>query len=73
MKKLVFIAFAISLLCIAFCSCEPECKDCRSMTYDNGVLIDQTEFQEFCDADLDDINEGDSVTIGSTSEVWDCQ
>jgi len=56
----------LSLLVLAFCSCE-ECKDCRPVVfYMNGtVAVDNTTPEEYCGQDLEAIENEDTVFMGT--------
>jgi hypothetical protein len=69
-KKLVFIG-AFLLIMWSFTSCESlfqNCKFCKTVTYENGIVTNEGTESEYCGADLvkqeaiPDIVVGDLVT-----------
>lgn len=70
MKKLFFIA----VTCIAMSamvSCKDDCKNCRWVTYEDGVKISEDSPAEYCGSQLTNV-EGETATVGNRTTVMVC-
>jgi len=68
----LFFFGIFSLLVICFfgsCVKDDNCKDCRIEVYEDGVLVEQGAWKEYCDESLREI-QGQTSTVGNrTSRV----
>lgn len=74
MKNLVLLVVVVAFLCIGFYACEddPTCKNCKIKKFENGLLVEETDVGEYCDADLEDVEGQDSNTVGPISTIYAC-
>jgi len=68
----LFIFIFTLLISIGACTKEDNCKECRIQTYENGVLVSQDDWVEYCDQALKDI-EGQTSTVGTRTTKMVCK
>ena len=52
MKKKIIFIFSFILVAWFLASCEERCKFCKTVTYENGTVVNETDDIEYCGADL---------------------
>ncbi len=75
MKKRLFFGVLIIFVAWSFTSCEnlfQKCKLCKTVTYENGVVINETDEVEYCGADLIKKEATPPVTIGNITTKVEC-
>lgn len=72
--KLLFAALAFGLFTLAACTAEDLCKDCDVVVYDTdtGAQKSRTSAAEYCGDDLEEIQSGDPVVVGTDSTLYEC-
>jgi len=73
MKKKLIFAAAFILVTISFNACEDNCKFCKTVTYENGQVINEGTETEYCGADLIKKQATPDVTIGSLTTKVECR
>jgi len=75
MKRKFLFEAAFLFIAWAVTSCEAlnNCKICRQVTYENGVVIGEGPEQEYCDADLVAIETQQDIIIGNQRTSWECR
>jgi hypothetical protein len=74
-KKLLFVAGFI-LIAWTFTSCESlfkNCKFCKTVTYENGNVINSGSETEYCGTDLIKKEATLDVTVGSITSKVECR
>ncbi|HQG55621.1 MAG TPA: hypothetical protein PL101_10410 [Bacteroidales bacterium] len=74
-KKLVFWMF-IMFVAWSFTSCEnlfQKCKLCKTVTYENGTVISETDEVEYCGADLVKKEATPPITVGNLTTKVECR
>lgn len=69
---LFFISTVVALSFISACVKDDNCKDCRIQTYENGALVSQGDWVEYCDQALRDV-EGQTSTVGNMTTKMVCR
>jgi len=69
---LFFTATVVALSFISACVQDDNCKDCRIQTYENGALVSQGDWVEYCDQALRDV-EGQTSTVGNMTTKMVCR
>ena len=72
MKKKLIFAAAFILIALSFNSCEDTCKFCKTVTYENGTVINEGTETEYCGADLLKKEATPDVTVGSLTTKVEC-
>jgi len=67
--KLSTIFFIFSL---SFCT-KPPCKRCKTVTYENGVIINSSHETEYCGAALEKKESTPDVTTGALTTKVECK
>ncbi|MGQ9619559.1 MAG: hypothetical protein ACUVTX_01070 [Bacteroidales bacterium] len=73
-KKLVFGVLVI-FVALSFTSCEglfQKCKLCKTVTYQDGQVINETDPIEYCGADLVKKEATPPVTVGNLTTKVEC-
>ena len=76
MKRLIIILSVVFIGAIVMSSCEEDdCKMCREVTYnsDGTVFEDNNTPEEYCETELDEIEDQEPVTIGDLTTRWVCE
>lgn len=73
MKKRLIFAVAFILIAISFNACEGKCKFCKTVTYENGTVINEGSETEYCGADLIKKEATPDVVIGSLRTAVECR
>ncbi len=60
------------LSCLSACIKDDNCKDCRIQTYEDGVLVSQGDWVEYCDQALRDV-QGQTSTVGNMTTKMVCR
>lgn len=74
-KVLLTVLFAFIVMALSFisaCVKDDNCKDCRIQTYENGALVSQGDWVEYCDQALRDV-EGQTSTVGNMTTKMVCR
>jgi len=74
-KVLLAVVFAFVVVALSFisaCVKDDNCKDCRIQTYENGTLVSQGDWVEYCDQALRDV-EGETSTVGNMTTKMVCR
>jgi hypothetical protein len=73
-RKLLFGAVFI-FITWAVTSCEAirTCKICKQVTYENGVVINEGNEAEYCDAELIAIEATPDYISGNIRTTWECR
>ena len=68
------LVFFIFILLLSFSAClkDDSCKNCRIETYENGVLVSQDDWVEYCDQALKDV-QGQTSTVGNRTTKMVCR
>jgi hypothetical protein len=66
------IVAVIVILSVTSCASDSECKTCKQVKYENNEKVEEGQAIEYCGAELDKV-EGDEVTIGTTTTLYECQ
>jgi hypothetical protein len=71
--KTIGLMIAVFLLVMAT-SCQPEedCKRCKIVESQNGVVVSESSPEEYCDTSLDSKENEAPVIIGDTKTEWKC-
>ena len=70
MRKLILIAFAAMAVMFLF-SCKDDCKNCRWVTYEDGVKISEDSPAEYCGSQLTNVD-GQTATVGNRTTKMEC-
>ncbi|MEI6764758.1 MAG: hypothetical protein WCM76_03895 [Bacteroidota bacterium] len=70
MRKLFFLAFTV-LAVTVLVSCKNDCKNCRWVTYEDGVKISEDSPAEYCGSQLNNVD-GQTATVGNRTTVMVC-
>lgn len=73
MKKKLIYAAAFFLIAISFNACESNCKFCKTVTYENGTVINEGSETEYCGADLIAKEATPDVVVGSLRTSVECR
>jgi hypothetical protein len=75
MKKNLLFAAAFMFITWAATSCEAlsDCKYCRNVTYENGIVINSGPESEYCGAELIKKEATPDVTVGSLTTKVECR
>ena len=68
----MLLFFFIFLFGIGSCIKDDSCKECRIETYENGALISQADWVEYCDQALKDV-QGQTSTVGNRTTKMVCR
>ena len=74
-KSLIFIAVFV-LMASAFSSCDAlskTCKFCKTVTYENGSVINSTAETEYCGTDLVTKEATPDITVGNLVTKVECR
>lgn len=73
MKKFTLIALALVVISLMLAACEEEtCKDCRIVTYEDGVIVSEGTPETYCGSNLTEVD-GETSTVGNMTTVMVCQ
>ena len=76
MKKKIVYAVFLLFVAWAFTSCESlfqNCKMCRSVTYENGSIINEGTESEYCGADLITKEATPDIVVGALVTKVECR
>ena len=75
MKRHLFFAAAFMLIAWAATSCEAlsDCKYCKNVTYENGVVLNSGPESEYCGTALITKEATPDVTVGSLTTKVECR
>jgi len=74
MKKFSFILIAFLFVSAITVSCTEDCKNCKTRTTNNSTsqVTDGTA-TEYCDEDLETVENEEPTTVGDNTTVWVCE
>ncbi|HUX96126.1 MAG TPA: hypothetical protein VMV47_10365 [Bacteroidales bacterium] len=73
MKRKILFGAVVLFLAWAATSCEDNCGFCKTVTYEDGVVINQTAETEYCGTDLLTQKAKPDITIGSLVTKVECR
>ncbi len=76
MKKKLLYATGFVLIAISVNSCSSlfqKCKFCKTVTYENSSVINQTTETEYCGADLIKKEATPPITVGALTTKVECR
>jgi hypothetical protein len=75
MKKKLIFAAAFVLMACSFNSCDlfQKCKMCKTVTYENGTIINEGTESEYCGADLITKEATPDIVIGNLVTKVECR
>ncbi len=73
-RKLLFgAAFLFVVWAATSCEALTDCKFCKNVTYENGVVVNEGSETEYCGADLIAKEATPDVTVGSLTTKVECR
>jgi hypothetical protein len=75
MKRKILIGAGLLFVAWAFTACEAlgDCGFCKTVTYENGVVINTGTETEYCGADLISQKAKPDITVGSLVTKVECR
>jgi len=73
MKRKILFGAVVLFLAWAATSCEDNCGFCKKVTYENGVVINESSETEYCGTDLLTQKATPDLTIGSLVTKVECR
>jgi len=73
MKRKILLGAGLLFIGWAATSCEENCGFCRTVTYENGVVINTGTETEYCGADLLAQKAKPDITVGSLVTKVECR
>ncbi len=70
-NKLIFLVTAIVVMIYACQKETEECKECKEVTYENGVKVDEDTAETYCGQNLEE-KEDDTVKVGNRTRTYEC-
>jgi hypothetical protein len=71
-KKLIFVVVFV-IMAASFGSCTQNCKFCKTVTYENGNVINETAETEYCGANLITKEATPDITVGNLVTKVECR
>jgi hypothetical protein len=72
MKRKLIIAGVFVLFSLTFTSCEKTCKNCKIVTYIDGVYDSELDTNQYCGAELIVIQNTPDVINGNMRTTYEC-
>ncbi|PKP22794.1 MAG: hypothetical protein CVU05_02430 [Bacteroidetes bacterium HGW-Bacteroidetes-21] len=74
MKKLLTILFAVAFIGAMTVSCKEDCKNCKTKTTNNATGdVTEGSSSEYCDEQLDQVENEAPTTVGDNTSTWVCE
>jgi hypothetical protein len=73
MKRKILFAASLFFIAWSFTACEDTCGFCKTVTYEDGVKINESAETEYCGADLVAQKAKPDITIGSLVTKVECR
>ncbi len=73
MFNLVLVAFIFGAAMIV--SCTPDCKNCKTRTTNDSThqVVTEGTSLEYCDEDLEAVENEAPTTVGNNTSTWVCE
>jgi len=72
MKKKILFAAGLFFIAWGFTACEDNCGFCKTVTYENGVIINEGTETEYCGTDLLTQKAKPDITVGDLTTKVEC-
>lgn len=75
MKRKLFFAGTLFLIASGINSCEAlnDCKNCKQVTYVDGVYDHEGDTYQYCGLTLIEVENSDPLIIDNSRTVWECK
>lgn len=75
MKKLTLLFAGLFLTGFLLSSCTEECKNCKTVTTDStsGSVVSEGTSSEYCEEELDAVENEAPATVGNNTSRWVCE
>ena len=74
MKKLLTILFAVAFIGTMTMSCQEDCKNCKTKETNNTTgVVTEGSSSEYCDEQLEQVENEEPATVGDITSTWVCE
>lgn len=73
MKKYLTLLTAVAFVTVFSTSCMQDCKNCKTRITDANGQVTEGTAQEYCDTELETIENEAPTTVGGTTSTWVCE
>lgn len=74
MKKIFTILFAVAFIGAMTVSCTEDCKNCKTKTTNNSTGdVSEGTSSEYCDEQLESVENEAPTTVGDNTSTWVCE